>query len=612
MKIVKEVDNPPRDEWRFYGSDFGGKVDDLVVFEMEKTTYVEVAHGKAIGASFFRQFVSENQFGDNTWPNDVNQAEKLPDELLETNRQILSGFPPGTSVAIRSSVVGENGGVGIYSSYFMVTSDDIQADLDIMAKFELQIYADYFSYDSREFLGDKFLNPNEGGVGLLIQEVIGDQYDQFFMPAISGVATAINGELNLRLVIGLGTKAVEMKEAIVIKRNNLRHEVIEKALFSLQEAEVISLTERKPVLTPLEYDWKVRAASQVGKLMKLIESWQRLNSFGDSYYCEFAVAEGYDHPQILQVNREKPFDERNTKLGPITGRVMCESTDVVNTGTVTGRGIVYINLSGFCPEDLGELSRFNQKNQGFLLIVNDTLFSYIARQNRLNLSHFSNAAGVVERQFVRPELPFHFWGGLDHVGRGGTHFIELCKRRDILFQGVVCSKWDDSLEEALGPFGQRLGQFGAYWDIGYKMTNTKGEGRVEVYGEAVKREYSREKLRLWIDELRKVAGFLESENKDSSDSFYVLSHHLITAAGHSVADYDPYGFVDQLLPQSLKELAFALDQVIKNLHLTESYSNYQEGLRYEVTEGEGNVFELKEYLQKLKSKIDAKSATITP
>lgn len=609
---MKEKEKSPRDGWVFYGSDFGGKVDSLVAFENEKVANVKVVPGVAIGASFFRELILENKFDSNTWPNDVSQIGELPAELEKTNRGVLSGFPPKTCLAIRSSVVGENGGVGIYSSYFMVTSGDIQTDLDIMAKLELQIYADYFSYNSREFLGDKFLDPNGGGVGLLIQEIVGDRYGKFFMPAISGVATTINGELNLRLVLGLGTKAVEMKKAIVINRNNLRQEVVEKALFSQQEAEAISLTERKSVLNPLEYDWKVRMVGQVGKLMKLIEDWKNLAKNGIPYYWEFAIAGAYDHPQILQVNREKPHNEKITELGPITGRVMCESTDVVNTGVVTGRGIVYINLSGSCIEDLDELFRFNQKNQGYLLIVNDTLFSATAHQNRLNLSHFSNALGVVERQIVRPTLPFfQFWGGLDHVGRGGTHFIELCKRQDILFQGVISPKWDDSLEEALGPFSQRLGQFGAYWDMEYKMTNTKDEGRVEAYGESLKREYSREKLHLWIDELREVAEFLESENKDSSDSFYVLSYHLITAVGHSVADYDPYGFIDQLFPQSLKELAPALDRVINNLHLTESYSIHREGLRYGVSEREGNVFELKEYLQKLKSKIEAKRATIT-
>ncbi|MBI2326440.1 hypothetical protein HYU91_03565 [Candidatus Collierbacteria bacterium] len=609
---MKEKEKSPSAEWGLYGSDYGGKVDDLLTFKKENAVNVEVVPGKAIGASFFRELILENGFDSNSFPEDINQTGKLPVKLERTNREIISSFPPGTCVAIRSSVVGENGGVGIYSSFFMVTTGDSEADLNTLAKLELQIYADYFSYDSRDYLGDKFLNPNRGGVGLLVQEVIGDQYGEFFMPAISGVATAINGELTLRLVLGLGTKAVEMKDAIVIKRNNLRQEVIEKALFSMLEAETISLTERKTVLNPLEYEWKVRMVSQVEKLMRLIEDWKNLEKNGTAYYWEFAVAESHDHPKILQSNLEKPFDERTTELGPVTGRIICESkNDVVNTGETSGRGIVYINLSGFTPEDLNELYRFNQNNQGYLLIVNDTLFSYVAHQNRLNLKHFSNAAGVVERQIVRPTLPFQFWGGLDHVGRGGTHFIELCKRRDILFQGVISPKWDDSLEEALGPFSQRFGQFGAYWDIEYKMTNTKDEGRVEVYGEVAGREYSREKLHLWIDELRKVAEFLESEDKDVSDAFYNLSYHLITAVGHSVADYDPYGFVDQLSPESLQELKGIFVLVFQNIHLTESYSIYMESHRYEVSEREGNVFELKEYLQKLKLKIEAKRATIT-
>ena len=614
---MKEKEKSSRAEWNFYGSDFGGKVDGLLAFEKEGVTDVEVVPGEAIGASFFREFVRQNQFSDKTPAHDVYHVEKLPTELEKTNRQILSDFLPGTCLAIRSSTVGENRGVGVYSTFFMVTSVDIETDLEALTKFELLIYADYFGANSRDFLADKFLSPN-GGVGLLVQKVIGDQHGEFFMPAISGVATAINGELTLRLVIGLGTKAVEMKDAIVIKRNNLRPEVIKNALFSLRQAEAIGLTEGKVFLTDLEAkgnvflidierEGKKKIIQEVDKLTALIESWQKLDNLGKPYYWEFAVTGASEHPQILQANREEPFDERATELGPITGRVIAESNDVVNVDTKTGRGIVHLNLSGVTLEDLKHLHLFNQTNRDYLLIIDDILFSQsLRRGGGLGLGHFSNAAGVIERQRVRDNRILYQLDQINHVDRGGTHFIEICKRNDILFQGVVTPPWDETLEEALGPFSERFGQFGAYWAIEYKMTNTKDEGRVEVYGEVFKREYSREKLHRWIDELKIVAEILEPEDKVASDAFYNFSYHLITAVGHSVADYDPYGFVDQLLPESLQELRIGFDLIFQSLYLTESYADYQEGLRYSVTEKEGNVFELREYLGKLKLRIEAK------
>lgn len=606
-----EKDGPLPDNWSFYGTDFGGKVNGLLDFEKEGVTNVEVVPGNAIGASFFREFILENKFDENSWPNDVNRTGKLPDKLREANRQILSSLSPGTCLAVRSSVVGENEGVGVYSSYFMVVSGDIETDLETVGRLELGIYADYFSYDSRDLLADKFLDTNEGGVGLLVQKVVGDQYGEFFMPAISGVVTFINGELALRVVLGLGTKAVEMRDAIVLKRDNLRQEIIERALLSLREIEVISLTANKLVLGSPEYDWSVVAIAQVGKLMKLVKAWQSLEVRGKPYYCEFAVTDAHDHPQILQVNREEPYDEKTSELGPVTGRVMCESNDVVNTGTKVGRGIVHLDLSGSAPENLQHLFQFNMTNKDYLLIVNDVLFDEATYKTRLNISHFGNAAGVVERQLVRQRKPFHLWGGLDHVGRGGTHFVEVCKRRDILFQGCVVRLWDKSLEEALGPFSERFGPFGGYWDLEYKMTNTNNEGRVEIYGETVKREYSREKLLLWIDELRSAAEILESEDETTSPVFYFLTGYLFAAAGQSVADYDPYGFVDQLLLETLQGLEAGFDAIFKRLDLTDSYVAYRQGLGYGITEADGNVFELKEYLQKLKLKIEAKRATIT-
>lgn len=612
MKVVKEVDNPPHDEWRFYGSDFGGKVDGLLAFEKEKVTGVGIARGKAIGASFFRQFVSENRFDDNTWPNDVNQAGRLPDKLLEANRQILSGFPPGACVAVRSSVVGENEGVGVYSSFFMVTTGDMETDLETLAKLELQIYADYFSYDSRDFLDGKFMNSNEG-VGLLIQEVIGDQYEDFWMPAISGVATTINGEFNLRLVLGLGTKAVKTGDAVVLKRNNLRPEVIGKALFSLKEAEAISLTEGGPFPEPLEYEWKVRMVSQVGKLMRLIEDWRNLEKNGVPYYWEFAIDEGHDHPQILQANREELLDERTTiEFGPATGRVMCESDDVANIGTKTGRGIIHLNLNGVDFEDLRHLLLFNQTNRGYLLIVDDTLFSTLSRRgDGLGLSHFSNAAGIIERQHLRDgRNPYH----ANHVGQGGTHFIGACKRKDILFQGVPAYPWDGTLGESLGPFNERFGRLGGYWDVEYKMTNTKDEGRVEVYGEAAKREYSREKLRHWKEELDTLAEVLESfgEDKETSDSLSLLCFYLNEAVGNSVANYNPYDFVELLSPEYLEELILALDRTVSHLHFTESYVVYLDEPHNGTTKENNNASELYEYLQKLKQKIQVRLIPPSP
>lgn len=617
---MSEKERTIHDEWDFYGSDFGGKVDGLIAFENENVTGIEVVRGKTIGASFFREFILQNRFfNDETWPNDVNQTGKLPEELEKTNRQILSGFPPQTCIAIRSSVVGENRGIGIYSSYFMVTTGNIEVDLKILSKCELDIYADYFSSSSRDFLGDQFL-ADGGGVGLLIQKVIGDRHGEFFMPAISGVATFINGELNLRLVIGLGTRAVEMKDAIVLKGNNLSPEVMERAIFSLHEAEAISLVEKeiflseasgkgKVFLIGVDYQCKERIVGQVSKLSKLIDSWRKLNRDGTPYYWEFAVTEAHDRPQILQVNREEPFDERTTELGPITGRVMCESNDVVNIGTKTGHGIVYLNLSGVILEDLKHLYVFNETNRNYLLIIDDILFSQPSRrEGGLSLSHFSNAAGVIERQHVRSNWDPHQIDPINHIDRGGTHFIEVCKRKDILFQGVVARPWDKTLEEALGPFYQRLGDYGGYWDLEFKMVNVSRLGRVETFGQTISKGHSREKLHLWSDELRDVAGFLESEDKGASDALYYLGGYLITAAGRSVADYDPYGFIDHLLPETLQELASGFDAIFQNLYLTESYATHQEGLHYGMTEKDGNVFELEEYLLKLKQKIQDRLA----
>lgn len=595
--------------WTFYGSDFGGKVDGLLEFEKEKLEGIEVTPGIAIGASYFREFIRKNQFGEQHWPDDVIQDGVIPDKLKEANIQILAKFSPGICIAVRSSVIGEDGGVGIYSTHFMVTTDNSETDLIKLWSLQSKVYADYFSYQSRDWLDSKGLEFQDSGVGLLVQPVVGDQVDEVFMPTISGVVTTINNELMIRLVLGLGTKAVDMKDAIALSRENINVETAGEALYGLLQAEGVPIPEGGILINDLSVRWRDKILDEVGKLHQLIALSKEFLKRGMPYYLEFAVTPSMKCVQILQANPDKIKTTRSIELGPVAGKVLCESDDIVNWGSIQGRGIIYPSLRGVNPNDLWMLEDFNRSNKGYLLIVDDLLLSRLGR-NGLQYNHFSNAAGVVEIQTIRQETANFLGIRVNHSDRGGTHFAEICKRSDILFQGVSVRHWDKSLVNALGPFTESLGRYGGYFDLGFKMANSGSVGRTEIFGEVIKPDYSREDFQEWITELRFVADILLETGTPGSDALYTVSGHMVFALGRSVADYQPLSFVDQLSSQSLEEMIAGLEIVQKNLYLTESYSAYQEGIKYGVSEEEGNVFELREYLLKLQSRVKERLAML--
>ncbi|MDO8593022.1 MAG: PEP/pyruvate-binding domain-containing protein [bacterium] len=128
-----------------------------------------------------------------------------PDFLSPINEAILDKMTVDTPYAIRSSALSEHGGTGIYKTTFFWPTGDRHKDLKKLWDCELAVYASEFTEDAilwREKI--KAL----AGMAILIQPVIGFHFENYFLPALAGVAyTSYNGLPTVRAVIGLGTKA---------------------------------------------------------------------------------------------------------------------------------------------------------------------------------------------------------------------------------------------------------------------------------------------------------------------------------------------------------------------------------------------------------------------
>jgi hypothetical protein len=443
-------------------------------------------------------------------------------------------------------------------------------------------------------------------MGLLIQPVIGDEYDGRFMPALSGVLTTVNGQPLMRLVVGLGTGAVDMGEAVVLKGKAINSEKAIKSLSTLKSADTINLNTGQLESTPINKQIvEALTAGQRGKLDALLQEWQKEYDSGAPFYLEFAIAKSQEKPVILQASPDE-IKPAIAELGMPKGIVLCEGTDVVNTGEKYGRGIVWFGESGQDTDDLVRIAEFNRNNHNFLLLVRDTAFSSIYGQPLIEIQHFSNAAGVVEVQYQRDDeikMPGILNFTIDHTNsRGGAHFAEICKRKDILFLGYTVSRTADNLRQVLGQPTDKFGSFSAYWDVDFLMSNALSGGRVELMGEVVKSEFSPGEIRGWADEFWHLAGELgDGKNGSLSAAFYYVCYLFGDLSEGSVVDYNPFDV--SKLPTNRKEITGRvadIKQVLKNIHLTESAIEYDMYKDVENEEtGEESKFRLKSYLEKL-------------
>jgi len=224
-------------EWILFGKDPGLKTQDLIDFSRQAPFGVQTLAGVGIGATLFDETLRLNNLAGNINGQDLLHCQ-LPTSMSRINRQVASLLPNGAPVVIRSSARDERGGTGVYYSGFMVPSGDLQKDIAELEQTERAVYASYYTNQAKAYRQ----GADSQGMALLVQPVIGDRFDNHFMPAFSGVMTMVDGKPTLRLVIGLGTKAVDMDEAIVLTGNDISINAISQRLGALEKADAINLS----------------------------------------------------------------------------------------------------------------------------------------------------------------------------------------------------------------------------------------------------------------------------------------------------------------------------------------------------------------------------------
>ena len=591
-------------EWISYGSNPGLKTRDLINLDEQNLSGISVLPGISIGSSLFHEFIQYNDFRNSTQDFEIEQGE-IPPHLSEINQEILSFIPKGIPIAIRSSATDERGGTGIYYTTFYIKTGDTQEDLAVLEENQKSIFASFFS-------SDKVVNleRTNSGMGMLIHPVVGDRFGDYFMPSLSGVLTLVNDEPILRLVIGLGTKAVETSEAIVLKKEKISDiKTIFKALQSITKVDVVNLntTQLETITIRRSFEIEKSIYPQVPKLVELIRAWQKTLTDKTSSYWEFAIDQSESPGIVVQHSPENRTPVKDLELEPQEGTVLFEGTDVVNIDSRKGRGIIQVGAGGFSLDDMDILLKFNQQHSNYLLILPDTVFSGFFGLRKVSIGHFSNAAAIVELQYFRDErIPGMILAPrVDHTGgRGGDHFTTLTSRNDILFLGVVVKEYDGNPQDILGTISAKKGTYIAIWDQEFKITNTKNRGRVEILREINQKPppYDNSNLIRWFSELDSLGKELTTtpDFEEVGKSFQKVSEFLLKICDQPTLGFNPFRQIEDILLDQRIQLIKQIQLTIENLYLLESYGVFQEYEQKYIPESE---FLLEVYLRDLLEKL---------
>ena len=119
---------------------------------------------------------------------------KLPERLKEDFYALFDVVK--SPIAIRSSSLLEDSHyqpfAGIYSTYMIPHSDDKEEMLRMLSDAIKGVYASVFYRDSKAYMQATSNVIDQEKMAVILQEVVGTQYGDYYYPAISGVARSIN------------------------------------------------------------------------------------------------------------------------------------------------------------------------------------------------------------------------------------------------------------------------------------------------------------------------------------------------------------------------------------------------------------------------------------
>lgn len=197
---------------------------------------------------------------------------RFPEEIADQLREVLSELGKTPLIVRSSSLLEDNFGTsfaGKYASFFCPNQGTPKENLRDLTLAIRRTYASVYSPDALTYRRRVGLLDYDERMAILLQEVQGQRYRQYYFPAVAGVAYSFSPivwhprlrreEGFMRLVMGLGTRAVERvandyPRLINLSHPQLRPEATRKAIryYSQHFVDLLDLKQNELTTVPSE------------------------------------------------------------------------------------------------------------------------------------------------------------------------------------------------------------------------------------------------------------------------------------------------------------------------------------------------------------------------
>jgi hypothetical protein len=253
--------------------------------EIDFSSQVVIPESYFIGADVVYDFMSLNDLhylGDQKYKSreeieadyphvcEVFADGRFPDDIVEGLREVLGKVGDKPLIVRSSSLLEDNFGTsfaGKYDSFFCPNQGTPEENLRALLGAITSVYASTFSPDALFYRQQMGLLDYDERMAILLQEVQGERYGEFFFPTLAGVAFSHNPfrwtpkirrqDGFLRLVWGMGTRAVDRvandyPRMVALSHPSLRPEVGADQIrrYSQHYVDVINLADNEFQMRP--------------------------------------------------------------------------------------------------------------------------------------------------------------------------------------------------------------------------------------------------------------------------------------------------------------------------------------------------------------------------
>lgn len=482
---------------RLYGNDVGLKVEDLETYaELLELSGFDVHGGRVIGAEAFDRVKQELKMSEM-----IVKSLIAPDWMQKLNywnaRCLLE---KGAPYILRSSSRADRGGNGIYESLIFVPTGDSEADAKEIWRLERQMYEGEFRGSAIQWREKENLPI---GMAIGIERVVGKARGNLFYPILSGVAyTSYRGKPLVTVRFGLGAGVQGEKAAKFTNEISYGDFIVEMS--KQGRASVVDLQNGKQKYVDIEYLDIQMPINLFQRVNEIFERLAKLKEKGkQDFYLEWVLADINSQIQVVQI---APFEDKEGIPINIesTGKTLLASgPDIVNHGKKTCQQIVWAR-EPWNDDSLNQIAYLNTRLKDYLLIIPQEAFSLVSNIDlikgqifkKFEYKHFSNASAILENQVYYEDKGLLLSSGrfvTDHKeNKGGTHFQQICDRRDVLFLGAKVDVM--KLFDLEG--GQDYGESIRVWEIETEAVNdyTKDMGYIFIKGKPKILEYSERQM----------------------------------------------------------------------------------------------------------------------